>query len=185
MLQAKANIRKDLLVRRKQLGSSEREAAGRRILSQLTKLDLYQNARRVALFMPIRGEVDLRALVVPDGRQYCFPKVVGNELEFRVVESFADFAPGSFGVPEPCTELRLAAGELDLVLVPGLAFDRRGYRLGYGKGYYDRLLAASPALTTCGICMRDFFVDELPTEAWDQRVGLVVMEDSIHKTEIM
>ncbi len=184
MSQAKAEIRKDLLDRRRALATAERAAASRKIAALLTGLDLYRTAGCVALFMPIQGEIDLLPLVEAGARQYCFPRVSGSDLEFVAVDSLADFAPGSFGVPEPCGERRVAPAGLDLVLVPGLAFDRRGYRLGYGKGYYDRLLAANPGLCTCGICMRQFFVDELPADAWDQRVDLVVMEDGIYKTEI-
>lgn len=184
MSQAKTEIRKALLDRRKALASSECTAAGRNIVAWLTDLDIYRQADCVALFMPIQGEVDLRALLVAGGRTYCFPRVSGEELEFVAVDSLADFVPGSFGVPEPRGARLVMPEELGLVLVPGLAFDRRGYRLGYGKGYYDRLLAANPGLCACGICMRQFFVDELPADAWDQRVGLVVMEDGIHKTEI-
>jgi len=185
MLQAKAEIRKTLLAQRKAFSIDEREAAGRQIVSQICQFDLYAQAQTVALYMPILGEVDLRPLVVPDGRRYCFPKVVGNAMVFIEVDGLTGFELSSFGVPEPTSEIEVPVSEIELMLVPGLAFDRSGTRLGYGKGFYDRFVAANPGLSVCGICMHDFFVDELPAEEWDQRVGRVITECGIFKTETM
>jgi 5-formyltetrahydrofolate cyclo-ligase len=72
---------------------------------------------------------------------------------------------------------------IDLILVPGLVFDRYGYRVGYGKGYYDRLIETHPNVITIGVCLDEFFIERLPSEPWDARVNFVATQLGIFKTE--
>jgi 5-formyltetrahydrofolate cyclo-ligase len=88
-----------------------------------------------------------------------------------------DLAPGTFGIPEPIRAARrpVASRAVDLVFVPGLAFDRRGHRLGYGHGYFDRFLATLPDATpTVGLAYRFQLFDRLPTSAHDRAVSTVL-----------
>ena len=127
--------------------------AGRRIFRRLVGQSWYQAATRVALFAAIRNEPDLEA-VLNDcnerGARCAYPRVRGEGLQFSYVSSIDELIPGAFGVPEPRQGGdggegdgdghgdSVAIADLDLVLTPGLVFDVRGGRIGYGKGFYDR-----------------------------------------------
>ena len=111
------------------------------------------------------------------GKRVVVPKVQGRRLALSEVKDPArELAPGAFGVLEPTGALRpVPVTRLDLVLVPGIAFDRRGHRLGRGEGYFDRFLARVPkAIPTIGICYDFQLVDRLPTDPHDQAVRTVI-----------
>ncbi len=101
------------------------------------------------------------------------PAVVGDELELRRFTGTDDLAVGSYGIAEPTDELVTNYDCIDLVVVPGLAFDRLGQRLGRGKGYYDRLLPQIKA-PKLGICFPFQLVDEVPSEPFDVRMDGVI-----------
>lgn len=73
--------------------------------------------------------------------------------------------------------------KIDLIIVPGLVFDRDGHRLGYGKGYYDRLINTNPGVATLGVCFDEFFIERLPVDPWDAKVNLVVTQTGIYRSE--
>jgi len=136
------------------------------------------------VYLPMRGEVDLVAWVaarLAAGGSLALPCTDWARRELRPARlaSLDDVVLGRHGVPEVRLERRheLAIEHVDGVLVPGVAFDRRGYRLGYGGGFYDRLL---PRLRTdcrvVGVAFAGQVVDALPAEAHDQRVAALVTE---------
>ena len=99
-------------------------------------------------------------------------------MKFYLIEDLAQLEPGAFGVlepdPERCRELRHYQNSI--CILPGLGYDLQGYRLGYGKGYYDRFLAAHPQLETVGLCYGALLLPRLPAAPHDQRVRLVAAE---------
>lgn len=101
------------------------------------------------------------------------PVVVGELLELRLYTSSNDLAIGSYGIAEPLGELFMDYTEIDLVVVPGVAFDANGHRLGRGKGYYDKLLPHIPA-PKMGICFPFQLVEEVPAEAFDICMDAVI-----------
>ncbi len=107
----------------------------------------WHTARTVLFYMPTRCEVDVLPLLrqaLEDGRRCLLPRCAPNcTLQLLPVEDLErDVAPGVFGLMEPCADGPDCAGQpIDVILVPGVAYDRQGWRIGYGKGYYDRLLA--------------------------------------------
>lgn len=133
----------------------------------------------VATFHPIAGEPDLTRLVgLRPERTWVFPKVVGDQLAFRIVsDPHADLKPGAFGIMEPadhCPKAELS--DIDLFLCPGLAFDGQGGRLGRGKGYYDRALSmARPDALKLGICHPWQIVPDTFAEEHDIRMDEVVV----------
>lgn len=143
------------------------------------------NARGVwAAFCPIAGEPDPRpSLPRRASLEWAFPRVAGDALEFRVPQdpSSADaFEVGSWGVLEPSLGARaVAPGDIAGFLVPGLAFDREGARMGRGKGFYDRCLALSEGFRI-GVAFASQIADSpLPMEAHDVRMDAVVTENGI------
>jgi len=147
-------------------------------------LEQLREAAVVVLYAARRSEIDPYGLeaVVQDrpGTACYYPRVEGDALSFRRA-TLSELVPGRFGIPEP----PLAATALSpdvargVVVVPGLAFDRAGGRIGTGKGYYDRTLPGFPGLIRVGLAMDGFVVDRLPTDPWDVPMHLVVTEHDL------
>jgi 5-formyltetrahydrofolate cyclo-ligase len=140
---------------------------------------VWRQAGSVFLFHPLAGEADVRPLLVESlasGRTVVLPRFNSSMLEYEGVEtqSLEDLKPGHFGILEPglkCPTFPL--NRLDLTLVPGVAFDRLGRRLGRGKGYYDRLLARVGG-TTCGVAFDWQLVPEVPAQPHDIGVNSIL-----------
>jgi len=140
---------------------------------------LLRDRQRILLYHPLSGEADPRGIVtwLPEARFY-LPRVEGEELV--VLPCPAPLKRSAFGVLEPTGGEPLPPQALDGVVVPALAYDRRGYRLGYGKGYYDRFLAQlSPHALTVGLIPSKLVVEQLPTDPWDVPVQRIVTEEGV------
>jgi 5-formyltetrahydrofolate cyclo-ligase len=180
---AKNKLRQAMLARRKQLGSALCHTLSRQIQQTLIAANCFQQAKSLALYSQVNNEVETGELLeaaLRAGKQVCFPRVNGAQLLFCRVLSAAELSPGTFGVAEPPAQQELRVADLDLIVVPGVAFDRAGYRLGYGRGFYDRELARASA-TTCsvGLCFEFQICPGLPHEAHDRPVNLVVTESQL------
>lgn len=127
--------------------------------------------------MALPGEVDLRGLFGRIDKQWVFPRVRGEDLKFyRVKNIEAEMRVGAFGILEPMDGLEeVELGEVDIFLCPGLGFDRKGGRMGRGRGFYDRLLKqAKPDAVKIGVCFPFQMVDDVVMESHDVRMDLVV-----------
>lgn len=114
------------------------------------------------------------------GKEAYFPRVSGTGLTFHRVLDLNELKPGKFGIPEPdSSSLSIAPEDLDLILIPGIAFDGSGRRLGYGKGYYDRLLVNVPLNRRAALAYSLQMSDSLPSGETDLSAGLVVTESGI------
>ena len=102
-----------------------------------------------------------------DGKKVALPKCYGPEMRFIYVEDLTRIRKSSCGVPEPLDDVPIADDETALVLMPGMAFDQSGHRMGYGGGYYDRFLSAQPHHPTIALCYDFQVVEQLPTDAFD------------------
>ncbi len=160
-----------------------------RVGQQLTALDGYGQAAFIAFYVSVRDEVrttGLLASALDKGRNVCVPAVDGSLLKLYRIKSLTELSPGAFGVLEPSTELRDEAGrrvppgKVDLIVVPGLAFDRHGGRLGYGRGYYDRLLVSVPQALKIGLAYDCQMAERVPMEPTDVRVDCVITESGVH-----
>ncbi len=130
---------------------------------------------------PGEASVDPIVSVIPAGGVVCFPRVSGERrLSFHRVQNVDDLVSGAFGVREPEADAPIVLpGTLKLVLVPGLAFDRRGGRLGWGRGYYDSALLEHPDALFVGAGFANQLIDEVPTEEWDVAVDVLITEEGI------
>lgn len=143
---SKSQYRQRLLAQRRALTSDQMQQAARRVVTRVWRLPVLARSRRLALYLPVSGELDCTPVISAAwrrGREVFLPVMAGTELRF------APFAPDSqllgnrFGIPEPaCSadEWR-SAREMDVIFAPLVGFDTNGYRLGMGGGYYDRTLA--------------------------------------------
>lgn len=180
----KARLRAAMSARRDALPQAERERLSRSIAAALAALPQYAAARTVLATMSIGSEWDTRAFLeraASDGKEMVLPRVAGpapKRLRLHAVRDLArDLVPGVWNIPEPdaarCPEVELA--QVDFAWIPALAADRAGYRLGYGAGYFDKLLAGRGSRPYCVAALPAAFVVEgLPHEPHDVPVDLVL-----------
>ncbi len=152
--------------------------------ARLIRSVAFARASRVMLYMPMRSEVDVISVALEAfrlGKSVCVPRVDSSRKTMNAVEttSFDDESmdSDSLGVRAPKVGQEILQEEIDLVIVPGVAFDIHGFRLGRGGGYYDRYLARfSRNTATIGVCFDIQFVEEIPTEPTDIAVHAVVSD---------
>ncbi len=182
-MQEKAALRRELLARRDAV--PQREEKSRAVGDGVLALPAYQKARQVLLYLSKGSEVDtweVFARAVAEGKEVYAPRCLDGEgtMGFFQVTSPQELLQGRFGLWEPdprrCAPWRRREGAL--CLVPGIAFDRQGYRLGYGKGYYDRFLAVFSG-TAAGLCFRELALERLPRGPQDRRVDVLVTEAGV------
>ncbi|MDR0531651.1 MAG: 5-formyltetrahydrofolate cyclo-ligase [Oscillospiraceae bacterium] len=166
-------LRRELLARRAAFAPERKRAADEAICLALR--DVLENHALVLAFYPIGSEPNLLPALRAFHGQVYLPKCTpdAREMTFYAVEDWDGLRPGAYGIPEP--RAALPARHATLCLTPGLAFDREGYRLGYGGGYYDRFLAGFSG-ESVGVCYEAFFMERLPRGAFDRPVGRVLTE---------
>lgn len=182
----KAGLRKEYLARRKRLGA--RPQRNLAIFQSLVSWEGYQKAPWVLLYLSTGEEVDTRRILedaLSRGKAVYAPVCRAGEegqMDFYRVRFPGLLAPGAYGILEPPREEPMPAQVPPgaLCLVPGLAFDQRGYRLGYGKGYYDRFLQKRQ-VRAVGLCYQALFVPSLPEGPFDQRVEAVITEQGCQR----
>jgi 5-formyltetrahydrofolate cyclo-ligase len=169
-------LRREMREKLLTVSEGERSAASREIVGKILSLPAWRMALTVALFAPLATEPDISGLFTA-GKTICYPRVCGGELEFYHARRCEDLRVGSFGIlePGPTISAPVSPSAIDLAVIPGLAFDADGHRLGRGKGYYDRFLASTKALTV-GVCFACQQVSLIPTESHDVRLNLVMTE---------
>lgn len=145
--------------------------------------EAYRAAGSVGLYSPFMNEVQTEQVArraLADGKHLAFPRITGDTMQFVTVTDPADMAPGAFGIPEPVGGEVLGLGSIDLLVVPGVAFDLAGHRLGYGKGYYDRMLGdCADTLERIGFAYEFQLVDRLPVAGHDCRLTQLVTEQRL------
>ena len=152
-------------------------AASESIRKTIPSLPRWQDARVVAAYAALPGEPDLHPMDWVEQRTLLLPRVDGEDLVFHAVRAPEDLQSGTFGVmePDPAKCPVSDPRQADIVFVPGVAFTAEGLRLGRGRGYYDRLLAALPeSALKIGVCFPCQVVDSIPMEPHDEAVDLVL-----------
>ncbi|MDN5870512.1 MAG: 5-formyltetrahydrofolate cyclo-ligase [Nitrococcus sp.] len=190
-MESKAEIRRRMRRQRRQLGLRERTQAARRLAALLRRNRLYRHSRHIAGYWAVDGEMDLGAFLQyahQDGRAIYLPALSrgsSRNLRFHRYHPAARLRANRFGIPEPVARPsdQIACRSLDLVLLPLVAFDRQGHRLGMGGGFYDRAFATlrqwsgrwrHPQLL--GVAFSFQRVAELPAEPWDVPLAGVATE---------
>ncbi|HEX7329627.1 MAG TPA: 5-formyltetrahydrofolate cyclo-ligase [Casimicrobiaceae bacterium] len=181
---AKEALRAQIVAARLALPPHEHAVRSQAIAEDLTALASWQRARAVLLTLPVRGEWDASLVAraaLATGKMVVLPRVDAPARMLalhRVDDLVRDIAAGRHGIPEPRAECALIApGDIDWVLVPGVAFDAHGHRLGYGGGYYDRLLPLlAPEVARVAGAFDLQIVDAVPHAAHDLPVDAIVTE---------
>jgi len=171
--EAKAALRALALAAVRRIQAEERVAASARARALLAAQGRWTHARSVLLFAPLPEELDIWPLLtaaLAAGKQVALPRFVAQTRTYeacQIQDPTTDIQVGHFGIREPAPRCaRLPSNHLDLILVPGVAFDLHGRRLGRGKGYYDQLLGELRG-TTCAVAFDQQLVDEIPVEPHD------------------
>ena len=176
---SKVSLRQQMLLKRRNLSSEAYHSQSQQAQENLSSQACFRSAQNVAMYSPVRGEADttkLFTLAVNSGKTVFFPKVVGSDLQFFVTKSCCDLKSGAFRVLEPIGSLSAVSTDFDLMVIPGVAFDLEGNRLGYGKGFYDRWLATNRPKVTVGLAFDLQIVNSLPAETHDQQLDFIVTE---------
>ena len=142
--------------------------------------ELYKNAKSIYGYLPYNQEVrtvEMLEQAIRDGKRVAVPKCYGEEMRFIWLDDLTQVAPGYANIPEPIADEPIADDTTALVLMPGLAFDPQGHRIGYGGGFYDRFLAEEPNHPTLALCYGFQMVEHLETEAFDIPVDQVLWAD--------
>jgi 5-formyltetrahydrofolate cyclo-ligase len=180
----KEAIRADIKQRLAEMEPGQMRTASIQACERLTALEVYRHAQVIMLYMPLAGEVDLTPLALrcfQVGKTVCAPKVDWQRKDMTPVEvtTFDDrvMDTDEHGVRVPRDGRLVSPALIDLIIVPGLAFDAHGHRLGRGGGYYDRFLARlRPGTVKIGLAFDPQMIDAVPMEINDVPVDIVVTE---------
>lgn len=139
--------------------------------------EAYRNAKAIYGYLPYNQEVRTVSMLqraLDDGKRVAVPKVYGDEMRFIWMTDLSQVAKGYAGIPEPVADAPVADDSHALVLMPGLAFDREGHRIGYGGGFYDKFLTEEPEHPTLALCYDFQVFQEVKTEEFDIPVDSVI-----------
>lgn len=179
----KAALRKFLLENRDAISYDLIKISSKQIHDRLRQLDVFNDATSIAGYYPIGSEVqtqDIMQEMISEGKILSLPKVVGENIEFRRVSDFGNLEKTGFGIMEPKDKCPLTE-DIDVVLVPTVGITRKGIRLGYGYGYYDRFLSKSKA-KSISLTYSKQIVKSIPQSDSDVKVRWIVTENEIIDT---
>jgi 5-formyltetrahydrofolate cyclo-ligase len=182
--QHKRQLRKQCKTIRKDLADETRRQASEAICARLATWDVFRASNIILTYMPIGTEVDLRPLLADfPGKRWLLPRILPGENGCMVFHAYdpQNLIVHSFGMAEPAPHLpQVAPTEIQLVLAPGLAFDRSGWRLGYGGGYFDRFLKDFDGVSA-GVVFQTLLLDALPHGEYDIPIQWLVTENTLIK----
>ncbi len=171
----KREIRRSVRDRIKELSLDEREALSTQIFSKIASLAEMQQASVIALFASLHDEPQTANIIeqLSHEKRIVLPRIDGEKMEFYdIAEGLCE---GAFGIMEPTATTPIKPAEIDLMIVPGVAFTCKGARLGRGKGFYDKYLSRKGFRAyTVGVCYPCQLLDELPTEPHDRVIDRVI-----------
>ncbi len=177
----KKECREFFLRKRGAIAGDKRRLADRILFEKTVNSEEYIKADVLLVYYPVKGEIDVLPIVkkaFEDGKRIAFPVCDKEEctLTFRYVSSLDEMKVAAYNIPEPVSTAEVYQNnENTLCLVPALAFDRIGRRIGYGKGYYDRFLSRFDGVTM-GLVYSELLVDELPVEETDVPIDIILSE---------
>lgn len=185
----KKKLREKVLQKRDSLSKEEWSRKSNQIFKKLVSLEELASARNIFIFINFRSEVNTKPIIeflLSHNKNVIVPYTDTEKKQLRLfyLNNFSELKIGTYGILEPDSEKAKEAAleDVDLVIMPGSVFDLKGGRIGYGGGFYDRLLPSlRPDVKTIAIAFELQIVDEVPMGYYDRRVNLIVTEDRIIK----
>ncbi len=176
-------LRKKIIKQRSTISANELHRHAGSITGIIQSAGWYRRAKCVHCFFGVagKGEIPTGKIlehILASGKILVMPRVTGSdgEMEHIRVHDLSSLTEGAWGIPEPPHGDPVGVDNIDLVFVPGLAADRKGNRIGYGKGYYDRFLSSAPTATKVMILPDIFILDQIPVKNHDVPVDMLVTE---------
>lgn len=173
----KTQLRKQIREQKRAMTIEQIEQASAKLAELFFASDMYQQAKTVYGYLPYNQEVRTVPMLqkaLDDGKKVAVPKVCGDVMKFIYLDDLSQVEKGYAGIPEPIADEPIADDPTALVLMPGLAFDPEGHRIGYGGGFYDKFLASEPNHPTLALCYEFQVLPTLETEAFDVPVDSVL-----------
>ena len=173
----KKTLRKIIREQKQAMTQEQIETASEKLAKMFLETELYHQAKTLYGYLPYNQEVRTVPILeqaLADGKKVAVPKVYGDEMKFIYLTDLTQVACGYAGIPEPIADVPEGNDPTALVLMPGMAFDREGHRIGYGGGFYDKFLAEEPQHPTIALCYEFQMVEDLPTEEFDIPVDCVL-----------
>ena len=180
----KKDIRKQVFAQRAKTSEAFVQQQSSLIAGKIFALPQFQDASCIYVYMDYNKEASTRPIIEEAwrlGKKVAAPKVFGEDMRYFYIHSYDDVAPGYFNIPEPdeTRNLKEAADETALLLVPGVAFDKNRHRCGYGKGFYDRYLEQHPAFYKAAVAFSFQIVDHIETERYDLKPDCIITEQAV------
>ena len=177
----KKEMRARIRAQKRAMTEAQIVSASARLGQQFRDSALYRKAKTIYGYLPYNQEVRTVPMLeqaIADGKRVAVPKCYGSDMKFIYIDDFvSQVAPGYANIPEPIADGPVADDKTALVLMPGMAFDPQGHRIGYGGGFYDRFLAEEPDHPTLALCYGFQMVEHLETEEFDIPVDQVLWAD--------
>ena len=173
----KKELRNKIREQKRAMTPQQIESASQKLVELFLATEQYRQAKTIYGYLPYNQEVRTVPLLeqaLTDGKKVAVPKIYGDEMRFIYLPDLNQVEKGYSGIPEPIEDGPLGDDPTALVLMPGMAFDEEGHRIGYGGGFYDKFLANEPDHPTIALCYDFQIVKELPTEEFDVPVDLVL-----------
>ena len=173
----KKALRAMIREKKRQMTEDEIRIRSEKLAALLLETEAYRQAETIYGYLSYNQEVRTMPILeqaLRDGKQVAVPKVYGEEMRFILMQDLTRVSKGYSGIPEPVDDGPLAKDKHALVLMPGLAFDKEGHRIGYGGGFYDRFLSREPEHPTLALCYDFQMLPQLETEEFDIPVDTVL-----------
>jgi 5-formyltetrahydrofolate cyclo-ligase len=173
----KKELRAMIRAQKRAMTEQEIESKSKRLTELFLATDAYRQAKTIYGYLPYNQEVRTEALLeqaLRDGKRVAVPKCYGDEMRFIYLDDLSKVEKGYCGIPEPVDDEPVGDDPTALVLMPGLAFDEEGHRIGYGGGFYDKFLMQEPEHPTLALCYDFQMLPELHTEEFDIPVDRVI-----------
>ncbi len=185
----KKALRNEIIERRKQISIEVRSSAPRIILEQLKRMPEFTEANVISSFVSFRDELemsDINQWILNNNKTLLLPYIDSEQKKmlFYKVSDLASLIRNDYGIsePNPAVHEYIDAQSVECVITPGVAFDKKGYRLGYGGGFYDRFFSSIKKTTPrIGVAFEVQFIDVLPTEAYDQPIHCLITEEKTRR----
>ena len=179
----KKQLRKILLFKKNELTKDYITNSSKKIFTTIEQLELFKSSNNIFIYVDFNNEVVTKNFILKhiNTKNIFVPKIVNNEMKLIKISSLENLQLNNFNILEP-KENNFSSEKMDLVITPAIAFDKFGYRIGYGKGYYDKYFATENFKTKIGVCFEKMLQEKLPTENHDKKVDILITENNIYYT---
>lgn len=174
----KKTLRKKFISKRNSLASDYRNSSTNTIFATLEEQNFFESSEKIFIYVGFGSEITTETFIKKwiNKKQIFVPKIENGKMNLIRLKSWDELAPGHFGVLEP-TSSDYYEGKIDLVVTPSIVFDNNGYRLGYGKGYYDKYFSSREYDISVGLSYHKLLQDNVPKEDHDIKVDVIITEE--------